>query len=251
MSNYEHSEPVPLRQKISDLQQASDFQAALLGVAGHDLRQPLQIIQGTYELLRTRACGSSEQAWLESGERAVGRLKEQLDRLLGALRLYECTKTMEISSVALAPLFWRLCHENEDAALQRGIEMRAFPTEVRVMSNPLLLNAILSNLLTNAIRYTEPGGRILIGCRRSGADIRIDVYDTGIGIALERLPGIFDAFERIDSLRCDGLGVGLFIVRRALDLLGHRIEIRSEVSQGSRFSVFVPLASTAGKNPEL
>lgn len=118
------------------------------------------------------------------------------------------------------------------------------------MSNPLLLSAILRNLLTNAIRYTEPGGRILIGCRRSGCDVRIDVYDTGIGIASERLPKIFDAFERLDSLRCDGLGIGLFIVRRALELLGHRIEISSEVSKGSRFSVFAPLAQATDGNPD-
>lgn len=79
-----------------------------------------------------------------------------------------------------------------------------------------------------------------MGCRRAGPDVRIDVYDTGIGIAPEQLPKIFDAFERLDSARCDGLGIGLFIVRRALDLLGHRIEVSSVESQGSRFSVFAP-----------
>ncbi|WP_068028092.1 ATP-binding protein [Rhodoplanes sp. Z2-YC6860] len=112
----------------------------------------------------------------------------------------------------------------------------------------MLFNSILCNLLTNAIRYTEPGGRVLVGCRRSGPDLRIDVYDTGIGIASDRLPRIFDAFERLDSLRCDGLGIGLFIVRRALTLLGHRIEISSKVSQGSRFSVIARLAQPADTN---
>ena len=222
------------------LQRANEFQIALIGMAGHDLRQPLQVIQGTYELLRRRIGGNSEQAWLDCGERAIGRLTEQLDRLLGAVRLYEYTKTMELSSVALAPLFWRLCNENEDAALRRGIDIRVCSTEARVMSNPLLLGGILRNLVTNAVKYTEPGGRILIGCRRSGYEVRIDVYDTGIGIAPDQLQRIFDAFERIDSARCEGLGIGLFVVRRAAELLGHRIEISSAVSQGSRFSVFAP-----------
>lgn len=225
---------------ISDLQRANDFQVALIGMVGHDLRQPLQIIQGTYELLRRRAGSKSEQAWLECGERAIGRLAEQLDRLLGAIRLYECTKTMELSSVALAPLFWRLFNENEDAALRRGIDMRVCSTEAHVISNPVLLSGILRNLVTNAVKYTEPGGRILIGCRRSGCEVRIDVHDTGIGIAPDQLQRIFDAFERIDSARCEGLGVGLFVARRAVDLLSHRIEISSAVSQGSRFSVFAP-----------
>jgi signal transduction histidine kinase len=221
-----------------DLQRASDFQAALLGMAGHDLRQPLQIIQSTYELLQTRVRTESEQTWLEHGQRAISGLTEQLDRLVDALRLYEHTKTMEIAPVAMAPLLWRLCRENENKALRKGIEMRVCSTAARVMSNPVLLNAILRNLVSNAIKYTEPGGRILIGCRRSGGNLRIDVCDTGIGIAPEHLPRIFDAFERLDSTRSDGLGIGLFVVRRALDLLGHRIEVSSAVSHGSRFSIF-------------
>jgi two-component system phosphate regulon sensor histidine kinase PhoR len=239
MSGTEHFATTPGGQRL-DLQRASDFQATLLGMAGHDLRQPLQIIQSTYELLRTRTRTEREQAWLEHGQQAISGLTEQLDRLLDALRLYEYTKTMEISRVALAPLLWRLCHENEDAALLRGIEIRVCSTQAHVISNPVLLNSILRNLVSNAIKYTEPGGRILIGCRRSGSDLRIDVCDTGIGIAPEQLPRIFDAFERLDSTRCDGVGIGLFVVRRALDLLGHRIEVSSAVAHGSRFSVFAP-----------
>ena len=232
--------------KIANLQRASEFQATLLGMAGHDLRQPLQVIRSTYDLLRTCSRSKSEQAWLESGERAIIRLTGQLDRLLEALRLYEHSKTFEITSVAIAPLFWRMYSENEDAALGRGVDMRVCSTKARVMSNSVLLSGILRNLVTNAVKYTQPGGRILIGCRRTGQDMRIDVYDTGIGIPPEQLPRIFEAFERLDHMRCDGLGIGLFIVRRALELLGHRIEIRSTVSQGSRFSIFAPFDSSIG-----
>jgi two-component system, OmpR family, phosphate regulon sensor histidine kinase PhoR len=237
MRTFERFEATSTDPGTTDVKRTGDFQAALLGMAGHDLRQPLQVIQGTYELLRTRACSESEQAWLDRGERAIDRLTEQLDRLLGALRLCEYTKTMEMSSVALAPLFWRLCDENEDAALHRGIDMRVCATKVHVVSDPVLLGGILRNLVTNAVKYTEPGGRILIGCRPSGADVRIEVYDTGIGIAPDQLPRIFDAFERLDSARCEGLGIGLFVVRRALEALGHRIEVSSAVSRGSLFSI--------------
>jgi two-component system, OmpR family, phosphate regulon sensor histidine kinase PhoR len=243
MSSSEFSTTMLADDRISNLQRANDFHAALLGMAGHDLRQPLQVIQSTYDMLRTQVRGKSEHDWLETGEQAIIRLTEQLDRLLDALRLYEYTKTLEISSVALAPLFWLLCSESANAALGRDVDMRVCSTKTRVISNPVLLTGILRNLVTNAVKYTEPGGRVLIGCRRSGHDVRIDIYDTGIGIPPERLPKIFDAFERLDTTRCDGLGVGLFVVRRALDLLGHRIEIRSAVSQGSRFSVFAPIDS--------
>src|SRR5215472_9834244 len=106
------------------------------------------------------------------------------------------------------------------------------------MSNPVLLEGILRSLLRNAVKYTEPGGRILLGCRRVKDDIRIDVYDTGVGIAPEHLPQILNAFQRVDSTGADGLGIGLFVVRRAVALLGHRVEVRSRAGFGSRFSVF-------------
>jgi two-component system, OmpR family, phosphate regulon sensor histidine kinase PhoR len=104
----------------------------------------------------------------------------------------------------------------------------------------VLLDCILKNLLTNAIRYTEPGGRILIGCRRKGAEMRIDVYDTGIGIPEDQLPRIFESFTRLAPGRSNGLGIGLSIVRRALEVLGHRVEVRSIVGKGSLFSVYAP-----------
>jgi two-component system phosphate regulon sensor histidine kinase PhoR len=239
MNGFERFAETAAHHVIADLQRASDFQAAIIGMAGHDLRQPLQIIQGTYELLRTR-CGMSEQVWLDRGEQAIGRLTDQLDCLLGAIRFYESAKTLEMMPVALAPLFWQVCNENEDLALRKGIDLRACSTEARVMSNPVLLGSILRNLVTNAVKYTEPGGRVLIGCRRSSGDVRIDVCDTGIGIRPEYLRRIFDAFARVDSGRCEGLGMGLFVVRRAAELLAHRTEISSTVSRGSRFSVFAP-----------
>ena len=183
MSGLGHYAPTAGNYEALDLQRTSDFQAALLGMAGHDLRQPLQIIQSAYEWLGSRVAHTSEKARLERGERAIARLTEQLDRLVSALRLYEHTQRMEISPVALAPLFWRIAKENESDALENGIELRVHATRAMVMSNSVLLEGILRNLVRNAVKYTEPGGRILIGCRRVKDDIRIDVYDTGVGIA--------------------------------------------------------------------
>ena len=232
-----------LADKALDLQRASDFQAALLGMAGHDLRQPLQIIQSAYEWLGSRVAHTSEKVRLERGERAIARLTEQLDRLVSALRLYEHTQKMEITPVALAPLFWRIANENENDARENCIDLRVHPTREVIVSNPVLLEGVLRNLVRNAVKYTEPGGRILIGCRRIKDEIRVDVYDTGVGIAPEHLPQIFEAFQRVDSTRADGLGIGLFVVRRAVQLLGHRVEVRSQVGRGSRFSVFARAAS--------
>jgi len=221
-----------------DPQRTTDFQALLLAMAGHDLRQPLQIIQSSHELLGIGIRTKSEQRLLQKGQHAINRLNGQLDQLLGAVRLYEHSKGAKLSPVALEPLFRQACHENAESALQKGIDIRVCPTGASVMSNAVLLNGVLRNLVSNAIKYTEPKGRILVGCRRSGRNARIDVCDTGIGIAGEQLSKIFEAFTRLDSTRCDGFGVGLFIVRRAIEVLGHRIDVSSVASRGSRFSIF-------------
>ena len=135
---------------------AQEFQTTIVGMMGHDLRQSLQVIQGTYSLLRSRLEQMPQQAWLDRGERAVTKLTEQLNCLVDAFYLAERTNALEVSSVGLGPLFWRLRHENEDAAIQRAIDLRAVTRNAYVMSNPVLLDCILQNLLTNAIRYTEP-----------------------------------------------------------------------------------------------
>ena len=243
MSGLSHYVQAAGNYEAMDLQRASDFQAALLGMAGHDLRQPLQIIQSAYEWLGSRLANTSERVRLERGERAIAKLTEQLDRLVSALRLYEHTQKMEVTPVALAPLFWRIANENENDARENCIDLRVHSTRQVIVSNPVLFEGVLRNLVRNAVKYTEPGGLILIGCRPIKNEIRVDVYDTGVGIAPERLPEIFEAFQRLDSTRADGLGLGLFVVRRAIQLLGHRVEVRSQVGSGSRFSVFARAAS--------
>ena len=242
MNGFQHSNVQTLTRGELDLQRASDFQAVLLGMVGHDLRQPLQVIQNTYEWLGSRVAHDSEKARLGRGERALTRLTEQLDRLLGALRLHEHTKCLQLINIPLAPLLQRTAGENEQAAQAKGIDLAAVETRAVVLSNPVLLDGIVRNLVRNAVRYTEPGGRILIGCRNRGAEVRIDIYDSGIGIAPEHLPRIFEAFQRLDTARPDGLGIGLFIVRRAVELLGHRVEVISEVGRGSRFSILAKAA---------
>jgi two-component system phosphate regulon sensor histidine kinase PhoR len=151
---------------------AHEFQTTLVGVMGHDLRQSLHVIRGTYALLRSRLREMPQRAWLDRGERAATKLTEQLNCLVDAFYLAEHVNALEVSSVGLGPLFWQLRHENEDAAIQRAIDIRAFDTKASVVSNSLLLRCILRNLITNAIKYTEPGGRILIGCRRRGPEIQ-------------------------------------------------------------------------------
>ena len=229
--------------EVLDLRRTSDFQSALLGMAGHDLRQPLQVIRSAYEWLGHRVADTSGRERLRRGERAIAKLTEQLDTLVDALRLHECTGRMEVSPVALSPLFRRIADENESDARQSGVSLRVHCTRAVVASNPVLLEGILRNLVRNAVKFTHAGGGILIGCRRLNRDIRIDVCDTGVGIAPEYLERIFDAFQRVDSTQAGGLGIGLFVARRAAQLLGHRVKVRSTPGRGSTFSVFARAAA--------
>ncbi|WP_407158311.1 sensor histidine kinase [Bradyrhizobium sp. STM 3557] len=216
---------------------ASEFEAALLAIAGHDLRQPLQVIQSAHELLGMGVRTPADLRLLQSGQKAIDRLKEQLALLTSALRMRERANTLKLVPVCVADVLRQAYRENEDVALSRGVIIRMVLSEAMVVSDSLLLGAAVRNLVSNAVKYTRPGGRILLGCRRSGSDLRIEVHDTGIGISSEHMPRIFDAFTRLDPVQHEGLGIGLFIVRQALGLLGHRLHAASRPSQGSLFSI--------------
>jgi two-component system, OmpR family, phosphate regulon sensor histidine kinase PhoR len=221
-------------------QSAANFEAVLLAIAGHDLRQPLQVIQAAHERLGLGVRTSSELLYLRSGQNAIDRLKEQLEQIVTALRVRERAQHLELKPVCVHQVLRQACRESEQDALSKGVSIHMVSSGATIVSDSLLLGAALRNLVSNAIKYTQPGGgRILVGCRHSRSEIRIDVYDTGIGIPEENISRIFDAFTRLDAAQCDGLGIGLFIVRQALGILGHRIDVASTPCRGSRFSIFV------------
>jgi two-component system, OmpR family, phosphate regulon sensor histidine kinase PhoR len=172
-------------------QKVSNFEAVLLAIAGHDLRQPLQVIQSAHERLGHGVRTTSELRCLRTGQVAIDRLKEQLEQLLTAMQVQEATRAFKLAPVRIQQVLRQACRENEHTALSKGLSIHT------VFSDGLLLGAALRNLVSNAVKYTQPGGRILLGCRRFGSEIRIDVYDTGIGIPGEQIPRIFEAFTRL------------------------------------------------------
>jgi signal transduction histidine kinase len=220
-----------------DFKRSVDFHAVLLAMAGHDLRQHLQVILGTYGWLSRRVIGAPEHEQIERGQRAVAQMAEQLRQLISALRLHQETGRIERVPVRLGPLFSTLGQNAAELALQQRVELRVVPTQAVVASDPVLLGSVLENLLRNAVKFTASGGRILLGLRRCGRFIRIEVHDTGIGIPSERLVKIFDAFQRLDPTLSDGLGLGLFVVSRAVELLQHQIEVQSALGRGSCFAI--------------
>jgi len=218
--------------------QPSEFESVLLAIAGHDLREPLQVIQNAHECLGRGIRTAPEQRLLQFIQNAIDRLRAQLDELVAAVQHRGHAKGMKLTPVRVGPLLQRAIYENEVAALTKDVSVRTALSSATIESDDLLLGTVLRNLVSNAVKYTQPGGRILVGCRHAGQSIRIDVYDTGIGITGDQMPRLFEAFTRLNPARSDGLGIGLFIVRQAIGILGHRIDIVSTPCRGSRFSIF-------------
>jgi two-component system, OmpR family, phosphate regulon sensor histidine kinase PhoR len=215
-----------------------EFEVTLLAMAGHDLRAPLQVIQNVQDHFSNGLRTSAELRLLNANQIAIDRMTRQLDQLLEALRVGEHGKYIRLSPVNLGALLDDAHREHEAAALEKGVQIRRVPAQHWVMSDALLLGAVIRNLVDNAIKYTQPGGRILMGCRRAGHLVRIELLDTGIGISSEHMATVFEAFTRVDATQGRGLGVGLFIVRRAIAILGHRISISSVADRGTRFTIF-------------
>jgi two-component system phosphate regulon sensor histidine kinase PhoR len=221
----------------------SGFLTMLLTMAGHDLRQPLQVITSAHDVLATMLRDKARREELARAEDATGQLARMLSQLIDALQLQERPRENLRAPVLLWPVLDDLVAEFGDPAHRKGIALRVTMARGTALSHPVLLTSILRNLVRNAIDYTPRGGRVFVASHRCGPELRIEVRDTGAGIRPSALATIFDAFQRADDSRADGLGLGLFIVKRAADLLGHRVEVQSVEGRGSRFTVVARAAS--------
>jgi two-component system phosphate regulon sensor histidine kinase PhoR len=221
----------------------SDFCATLLAMASHDLRQPLQVIVGAHDLLARIPHGGAARVQLARAEDATRQLTDILDLLVEALRLHEFPTRDHREPVPLGPMLAELASEFAEPARLKGIQLRVIPASAAVFSQPVLLTGMMRNLVRNAIDYTLRGGRVLVACRRRGSQVHLQVRDSGVGISGDELGRVFSAFHRADATRSEGLGLGLFIVKRAADFLGHDIQVCSAVGRGSCFAVVADAAS--------
>lgn len=215
----------------------------LMAVAGHDLKQPLQVMVMAIDRIRNKLTDEKDRERLNYAIDAGLRMAEELDRLAETSVLGAGLGAPNLHAFALQEVFdsvlanWRLHAE------AKGLTLTVLPTTARVVSDPGMLRAILGNLVGNAIKYTGHG-RVLVGCRKRDNAVSIEVLDTGSGIAAEQLGSIFEAFHQINP-DSEGLGLGLSIVRRTAEALGHEVSLRSDLTRGSHFSVKVPLAAPA------
>lgn len=213
----------------------------VMTTAGHDLRQPLQLISLSMELARAKA-GDAAAVVRHStlALDAATRLGSELDTLALASTTDNTLAPAKVP-LLLGERFDSLRRMWTPHAERKGLKLRFAPSSARVLSSPQLLDTILGNLIGNSIKYTEAGS-ILVGCRRLSNQVRVDVLDTGIGIPAEQQSTMFEAFRKAD-VRSDGLGLGLAIVRNTAELLGASLNMRSTPGRGTVVSLTLPLAA--------
>lgn len=224
---------------------ANAAKSRFLAAASHDMRQPLQAITLFVSVGLSRCTEPGTAEILDRIRGAAQGLADLLNALLDLSRLEAGQVAAQPTDFPAASLFCGLTHEFEAMATAKGLCLTTVASTAVVRSDPTLLSAIVRNLLANAIRYTDHG-RVLLGCRRRGRGLRIDVHDTGPGIAADRLALIFEEFYQVGNVardRREGFGLGLAIVDRLARLLGHRVDVASTVGKGSRFSITVPMAA--------
>ncbi len=220
---------------------ATAAKSRFLAAASHDLRQPLQTLKLIQGLLAKKAQGETTQELVGMLNPTLSAMSGMLNTRLDMDQIDSGTIKVEIREFKINDLLGQLRDEFTYHADARGLGFHVVSCGLFVRSDPRLLERIVRNLLSNALRYTQRG-KILLGCRRRGDALSIEVWDTGVGIPDEELPKIFDEYHQIDNPareRALGLGLGLAVVQRLGKLLGHRIRVQSRVGKGSVFSIEV------------
>src|SRR5574343_519391 len=245
-----------IRRQVRDMAAMTRFLAA----ASHDLRQPLHALSlFATDLQRQVREGNTRELprLAEQSSASTTVLGELLDSLLDISRLDVAGIKPDIRPSALQPMLDRLSASFRRAATDRKIRLRFRPTKLWVETDPVMLERIIANLVSNALRYTASGGAVLIASRKRGKDVAVEIRDNGIGIAAEHQAAIFAEFYQVGNTAREqnkGLGLGLSIVDRLAKAVGIAVTLRSQLGEGTSFSLRVtacrPVAQNAATGPE-
>ncbi|MDD5058096.1 MAG: ATP-binding protein [Sideroxydans sp.] len=232
-----------LRGKKEEAEKANFDKTRFLAAASHDLRQPMHALGLFMGELHNRINTPEQRKLVEKIEESVEAMSGLLDSLLDISKLDAGVVVPQIMPVKIDAMMRRLAQDFAADAQRKNITLSIHSLPAEVISDPVLLERILLNLLSNAIRYTPQNGSVLFACRRRGDDLRIEVRDNGIGIPPEEQQNVFREFVQMANSardRSKGLGLGLAIVDRLCKLLHHTLTLRSGTNRGSTFAVTVP-----------
>ncbi len=238
-----------VEERTRQLEEANRAKTRFLAVASHDLRQPVHALGLFVAQLEETHDEVAVRRLIGKVSASSTAIAELIESLLDISKLDAGTVASQPAEFALQPLFDSMEQAFALAARDKGLRLRIRPTRLRVKTDPVLLERILLNLCGNAVRYTQQGGAILTA-RRRGSGVRIEVWDTGIGISAGEQQHIFEEFYQLPGgtdTGSKGLGLGLAIVHRLAGLLGLPVSVRSIPERGSVFALDVPLAAEVGQ----
>ncbi|VAW61873.1 Putative two-component sensor [hydrothermal vent metagenome] len=235
-------------------EKANIAKTKFLAAASHDLRQPLHAIGLFLGALIEKVERRDQKNIVEKIQKSSNALNDLLDSLLDVSKLDAGVIKVDSQIFSINDLFDSLKNEFESCAVEKNIRLKFVKTQLCVNTDLRILDRIIRNLISNAIRYTRNGG-VVIGCRRVNEQILLAVYDTGLGIEKNKIEKVFQEFYQLNNPERDrskGLGLGLAIVKRMTDLLDFSLSVISKPNQGSMFGIVIPekLISKQPRSPE-
>jgi signal transduction histidine kinase len=233
-------------------EQANQAKSRFLAAASHDLRQPVHALSLFVGALDQRPLDAESRRLVGHVQGAADAMGAMFNALLDVSQLDAGVVPVHPRVLALRPLLQRIADDEGALAQRKGLRLRLNAPGLAVHTDPVLLERVLRNLVSNAVRYTDRGG-VLISARVRGGAVRLRVQDTGIGIAPLRQPEVFQEFVQLHNPerdRAKGLGLGLAIVRRLVDLLGLPLALHSVPGRGTCFTLRLPTAPLAAVQPE-
>lgn len=231
---------------------ANHDKTRFLAAASHDLLQPLNAARLYTSTLIERAKSTGLADLANSIEASLTAVEDIMGALLDISRIDSGALKPAPAPVAGQDLLKKIEVEFGPMARERNISLRIVATDAAIMIDRMLVGRIVQNLVSNAIKYTQPGGKVLVGLRRRGNRMRLDVIDTGIGFNKDQHRLLFAEFSRLErgARMAQGLGLGLSIVQRLVAALGLTLELDSKEGRGSRFSLFLPATRPIRATPE-
>jgi signal transduction histidine kinase len=234
-----------VEERTHQLELANLAKSRFLAAASHDLRQPLHALGLFVAQLHGRVRANERRRIVARIDAALSAMNELFNALLDISKLDAGVLSPSITEFPIAKLLDRVDMTFTGAAREKGLSLRVVSSSAWVRSDFILLERIVFNLVSNAVRYTSSGG-VVVGCRKRGVELRIEVRDTGTGIPQDQQQKIFGEFYRLGAPGGDGrsgLGLGLAIVDRLCRLLDHSVNLTSTLGKGSCFSIAVPLVA--------